>query len=69
VKIALFHDYFGAIGAGGNVVIPMAKIPDADILTTDGLKNSSLNIVAYAGCKSLCPVSGITIFKQMKPIR
>jgi glycosyltransferase involved in cell wall biosynthesis len=35
VKIAIFHDYFGAIGGGENVVIEMAKILDADIITTD----------------------------------
>jgi len=62
VKIALFHDYFGAIVAGGNVVIAMAKILDADIFTTGGLFNSSPDIVAYAGCKSLCPVFGYNYF-------
>ncbi len=35
VKIAIFHDYFGAIGGGEKVVIEMAKILDADIITTD----------------------------------
>jgi glycosyltransferase involved in cell wall biosynthesis len=35
VKIAIFHDYFGAIGGGERVVIAMAKILDADIITTD----------------------------------
>jgi glycosyltransferase involved in cell wall biosynthesis len=35
VKIAIFHDYFGAIGGGEKVVIAMAKILDADIITTD----------------------------------
>jgi len=56
------YDYFGAIGAGGNVVIAMAKILDADIFTTGGLFNSSPDIVAYAGCKSLCPVFGYNYF-------
>ena len=35
MKIAIFHDYFGAIGGGEKVVIDMAKILDADIITTD----------------------------------
>jgi hypothetical protein len=62
VKITLFHDYYGAIGVGGNVVIAIARILDADILTTDGLCNPSLEIVAYVGCKSLCPVVGYNYF-------
>ena len=35
MKIAIFHDYFGAIGGGERVVITMAKILNADIITTD----------------------------------
>jgi glycosyltransferase involved in cell wall biosynthesis len=35
MKIAIFHDYFGAIGGGERVVLIMAKILDADIITTD----------------------------------
>ena len=35
MKIAIFHDYFGAIGGGEKVVIAMAKTLDADIITTD----------------------------------
>ena len=35
MKIAIFHDYFGAIGGGERVVIAMARILDADIITTD----------------------------------
>jgi glycosyltransferase involved in cell wall biosynthesis len=35
LKIAIFHDYFGAIGGGERVVITMAKILNADIITTD----------------------------------
>ena len=35
MRIAIFHDYFGAIGGGERVVIAMAKILDADIITTD----------------------------------
>ena len=35
MKIAIFHDYFGAIGGGEKVVTAMAKALDADIITTD----------------------------------
>jgi glycosyltransferase involved in cell wall biosynthesis len=35
MRIAIFHDYFGAIGGGERVVLLMAKILDADIITTD----------------------------------
>ena len=35
VRIAIFHDYFGAIGGGEKVVVTMAKVLDADIITTD----------------------------------
>jgi glycosyltransferase involved in cell wall biosynthesis len=35
MKIAIFHDYFGAIGGGEKVVVAMAKALDADIITTD----------------------------------
>jgi len=35
LRIAIFHDYFGAIGGGERVVVEMAKILDADIITTD----------------------------------
>jgi len=35
VRIAIFHDYFGAIGGGEKVVVAMAKALDADIITTD----------------------------------
>ena len=35
MKVAIFHDYFGAIGGGERVVLLMAKLLDADIITTD----------------------------------
>lgn len=35
MKTAIFHDYYGAIGGGERVVLMMAKILDADIITTD----------------------------------
>jgi len=35
MKIAIFHDYFGAIGGGERVVLMMARFLNADIITTD----------------------------------
>jgi glycosyltransferase involved in cell wall biosynthesis len=35
MKIAIFHDYFGAIGGGERVALQMAKILGADVITTD----------------------------------
>jgi glycosyltransferase involved in cell wall biosynthesis len=35
MKIAIFHDYFGAVGGGERVVLAMARILNADIITTD----------------------------------
>jgi glycosyltransferase involved in cell wall biosynthesis len=35
MKTAIFHDYFGAIGGGERLVLMMAEVLDADIITTD----------------------------------
>ncbi|MDG6256470.1 MAG: glycosyltransferase [Methanomicrobiaceae archaeon] len=35
MKIAIFHDYFGAIGGGERVVLTMADLLGADVITTD----------------------------------
>jgi len=35
VRVAIFHDFFSAIGGGERVVIAMAKALDAPIITTD----------------------------------
>jgi glycosyltransferase involved in cell wall biosynthesis len=35
VKIAIFHDYFGAIGGAERLVLMMARNLDADVITTD----------------------------------
>ena len=35
MKTAIFHDYFGTIGGGERVVLLMARVLDADIITTD----------------------------------
>ncbi len=35
MRVAIFHDYFGAIGGGERVVLTLAKILNADVITTD----------------------------------
>jgi glycosyltransferase involved in cell wall biosynthesis len=35
MRVAIFHDYFGAIGGGERVVLALAKILNADVITTD----------------------------------
>lgn len=35
MRIAIFHDYFGAIGGGERVVLTMADLLGADVITTD----------------------------------
>lgn len=69
MKIAIFHDYFGAIGGGERTVITMAKLLDADIITTDtdAVKkiDSSVRVISlgktlkYPGLKQ---ISAITKF-------
>jgi glycosyltransferase involved in cell wall biosynthesis len=63
LRIAIFHDYFGAIGGGERVVIALAKILDADIITTDtdAIKkfDSSVHVISlgktikYPGLKQI----------------
>ena len=43
MKIAIFHDYFGAMGGGERVVLMMAKFLNADIITTDTDALSKMN--------------------------
>jgi hypothetical protein len=35
MKIAIFHDYIGAIGGGEKLVLTLAKGLGADVITTD----------------------------------
>ena len=63
MKVAIFHDYFGAIGGGEKVVIAMANILDADIITTDidAIKKIDANVrikslgktIKYPGFKQI----------------
>ena len=65
VKIAIFYDYFGAIGGGEKVVIEMAKILDADIITTDteGIKkiDHGVRIVSLGKTIKFPPLKQISV--------
>jgi glycosyltransferase involved in cell wall biosynthesis len=64
VRIAIFHDYFGAIGGGERLVIAMAKILDADIITTDTDAvqriDPTVRVVSLGGTSSFPPLKQIS---------
>ena len=47
MKIAIFHDYFGAIGGGEKLVLMLAKYLNADVITTD-LNIESIKKMGYS---------------------
>ena len=47
MKIAIFHDYFGAIGGGEKLVLMLAKYFNADVITTD-LNIESIKKMGYS---------------------
>ena len=63
MKIAIFHDYFGAIGGGERVVLLMARILDADIITTD--TEALRKMDPHARVISLGPTPRYRGFKQV----
>ncbi|WFN36772.1 glycosyltransferase [Methanomicrobium antiquum] len=64
LKTAIFHDYFGAIGGGEKVVLEMAGILNADIITTDtdaaGKIDSSVNIISLGSTIKYPPLKQIS---------
>ena len=63
MKIAIFHDYFSAIGGGERVVLELAQVLDADVITTDPdvikLLNRNIRV------KSLGSTPKIPVLKQI----
>ena len=47
MKVAIFHDYFGAIGGGEKLVLMLAKYLNADVITTD-LNTESVKKMGYS---------------------
>jgi len=64
MKTAIFHDYFGAIGGGERVVITLAKLLNADIITTDldavDKLNKEVNVISLGHTKKIPPLKQIS---------
>ncbi len=66
MKIAIFHDYFGAIGGGEKLVLMLAKNLNADVITTD-LNIESIEKMGYSDTHiiSLGKTSNMPPLKQI----
>lgn len=68
MKIAIFHDYFGAIGGGERVVTTLAEIFHADIVTTDtnALENLQFKgkVISLGDTFKLPPIKQFTAQKK-----
>ncbi len=64
MKTAIFHDYFGAIGGGERVVLTLAKLLNADIITTDldavDKLNDEVNVISLGHTKKVPPLKQIS---------
>ncbi|RSD35077.1 MAG: mannosyltransferase [Methanohalophilus sp.] len=68
MKIAIFHDYFGAIGGGEKVVSTISDLFDADVITTDtdavdklGLKG---NVISLGSTRKIPPLKQISATRK-----
>lgn len=66
MKIAIFHDYIGAIGGGEKLVLTLAKGLDADVITTDVDRDAvikmgfeSVNIISLGNTFKMVPIKQI----------
>jgi len=66
MKFAVFHDYFGAIGGGERVAITIARILNADIITTD--IESIQKMASGTQFVSLGPTLKTPPFKQISAV-
>lgn len=66
MKIAIFHDYIGAIGGGEKLVLTLAEVMGADVITTD-LDTDSVNKMGFTDVKiiSLGETVKMSPFKQI----
>lgn len=67
MKTAIFHDYFGAIGGGERVVLALAKILDADVITTD--TDAAARLDGSVRVTSLGSTVKLPPFKQISAAR
>ncbi|MCP1662288.1 glycosyltransferase involved in cell wall biosynthesis [Methanocalculus sp. AMF5] len=67
MRVAVFHDYFGAIGGGEKVAIAIASALDADIITTDtdsfDRLNTDIQVISLGKTLKMPP------FKQVSAAR
>jgi len=68
MKTAIFHDYFGAIGGGEKVVITLANLLNADIITTDmdavNKLDAAVNVISLGHTKKIPPLKQISATKK-----
>lgn len=64
MKIAVFHDYFGAVGGGEKVAVALAAALDADIITTDTDSiqklNSDIGVLSLGETRKVPPLKQIS---------
>lgn len=64
MKIAIFHDYFGAIGGGERVALMMAKLLEADVVTTDteaaAKIDSGVHLISLGKTQKIPPLKQIS---------
>jgi glycosyltransferase involved in cell wall biosynthesis len=72
MKIAIFHDYFGAVGGGEKVAIALAEALSADIVTTDidavGSMNIPVNIRSLGETVKIPPLKQISATRMFNSI-
>jgi glycosyltransferase involved in cell wall biosynthesis len=66
MKIAIFHDYFGAIGGAERLILMMARYLDADVITTD-INQDSIKKMGFEDIRifTLGPTTDLAPFKQI----
>ena len=68
MKKAIFHDYFGAIGGGEKVAITLAKLLNADIITTDmdavDKLDTEVNVRSLGHTQKIPPLKQISATKK-----
>ena len=67
MKVAIFHDYFGAVGGGERTVLQLAEVLGADVLTTDTDALAALN--PRVPVQSLGSTIKLPPFKQISATR
>jgi len=72
MKIAIFHDYFGAVGGGERTVISLAEVLGADIITTDidalSTLNHSVHIKSLGKTIKFPPLKQISATRQFSHV-